>query len=148
MVTMTTQKPKRFSNKQAKEVLLKENLELRSKFKALEKAVSDKNEETIRLTKLWMESRDAQGRVIGLSTQLETLQKRMLVVEHIAAGRTNEAILEMLRPLPMVFTLDIRMDDPTRKKAEDAMLEKVKKIVTDQVAAVAISREEKTDGTN
>lgn len=75
-----------------------------------------------------------KGRAITEGLDRAKLEKVLLIIGHITANRANEAIQELLKPLPFVFALDIRFaDDQTRIKVEEETLERLKKIVIDVV---------------
>src|ERR1700722_13076886 len=65
------------------------------------------------------------------------LEKQLSVINHITAGRLSEAIQEILTPMPVLFTMDVRFaDDQSRVMAENELLAKLKKIVVDAVDGV------------
>ena len=74
------------------------------------------------------------------------LDKQLRVIDHITAGRTTEAIQEILTPLPVLFTMDVRFaDDKTRIAAEDETFERLKKVLQEAVGGITIKREPKKE---
>ena len=83
----------------------------------------------------------------GLADKLKVgqLEKQLSVINHITAGRVNEAVQEILTPMPVLFKMDIRFaDDQSRIAAEDELLARLKKVIHAAVECVAVERETKT----
>lgn len=101
----------------------------------------------------WIESQRDKGSAIADKIKVEQLEKQLLVINHITAGRVNEAIQEILKPMPVLFSLDVHFaDNATKLRAEDELLEKVKAVMTDALKGVKLKREkhweaEHKDGT-
>lgn len=76
---------------------------------------------------------------MGDAFSVARLTKQMAVIEHITAGRHDEAIQEILKPLPILFNVDVQYaDDKTRIAAVEEMLEKVKKLACESIAGITI----------
>ena len=109
----------------------------------LARAIKDNKE----LQGHWMEATQQAGKCLAYSSENAQLKKRLLVIDHITAGRVNEAIQEIITPLPMLFTLDVRFaDDKTRIAAEDETLAAVVKHVTEKLQEIKFKRPEKDAG--
>jgi len=62
------------------------------------------------------------------------LEKQIRIIGHIAADRKSEAIMEILTPLPISFGIDVKYaNDGAREKAENEMLESLKRHLKDSV---------------
>jgi hypothetical protein len=96
-------------------------------------------------SKEFLKLQSEQGAALGAKFELGKLKKIIKIISHITAGRGNEAIQELLQPIPVVISLDIRYDDKSRIAAENEQLERLKKIVVDVVSSAKINREEKHD---
>lgn len=83
-----------------------------------------------------------KGKAMSLQFDVEKLKKQNLVIGHIAAGRTNEAILEILKPMPVLFTMNVIVaDDGSREKAAQEMLDSVKGMVVSHLDNIKIGKE-------
>lgn len=102
------------------------------------RAVNETYEDLLKRYDQLMKSSNA-GLADGM--KIGQLEKKLLVIDHITAGRANEAIQEILKPLPLVFAVDVRFaDDKTRIAAEDELLERIKGIVVETVGKAKIIR--------
>ena len=85
----------------------------------------------------WIESERSKGPAMADSMERASLEKKLLVIGHITAGRSNEAITEILTPLPVIIKLDIHFaDDKAQMAHEQEMLNKVKKTIAQAVDSV------------
>lgn len=67
----------------------------------------------------WVADRQKSGEHMAAALERQKLQKILKIVGFITSGKSNEAIQELLEPMPVVIGLDIRFaDDATRKAAE------------------------------
>lgn len=76
------------------------------------------------------------------------LKKQLLVIGHIAAGRSNDAINEILTASELVFSMDVRYaDDKGRIASEDALLHKLVQTLKETLDAIKIKRGDTPEAT-
>ena len=116
-------------------------IELETKVADLEKDLKAQVVLTQSWSDKWIESERAKGSAMADALTRQTLEKKLRIIGNITAGKSNEAIQELLEPMPVVIGLDIRFaDDKSRIAAEDEQLEKVKQLVSQAVATVKFDR--------
>lgn len=94
----------------------------------------------------WVEEASKGAEVISLRMQNQKLQKQIQLVQHIAAGRTAQAIEELLDPMAVVFNMDVRIvGDSAVEKAKEETLASVVKIVTDHLSQLRVKPVKKED---
>ena len=72
-----------------------------SELDALKLQVQKLTAEKERALTICMEEAKQRGEAMSSSLKLGQAQKQLRVIGHIAAGRVNEAILEILTPIPI-----------------------------------------------
>lgn len=91
----------------------------------------------------WKDAMKANSQDIAGKMELGKLEKLLLVVNLITAGKTNEAIQELLKPLPMIFKMDIRFaDDKSRIAAAEEQLEQLKELMIANVRTARLAKSE------
>jgi hypothetical protein len=101
--------------------------ELRAKIVQLEKDNDYANQ-------LNLEALEKNGSAMENGLKVGQLEKQIRIIGHIAADRKSEAIMEILTPLPISFGIDVKYaNDGAREKAENEMLESLKRHLRDSV---------------
>ena len=109
-----------------------------------EQGIRERTEELELLRKKLIEVEIEKSKGMGDKFKVAQLERQMSVINHITAGRVNEAIQEILTPTTMLFTMDVRFaDDTARIASEDETMERLKKLIGEAVAGVKIHREPK-----
>jgi hypothetical protein len=98
--------------------------------------------ENERMLKSFIEEASKSGALLSANFKLAKLEKQNLVIGHIAAGRSAEAITEILNPQVMLFNVDVRYDDQAGKAHADELLANVKAQLTKALAAVEYTKQE------
>lgn len=116
--------------------------ELETKVADLEKDLKAQLVLTQSWSDKWIESERAKGPAMADGIERTKLEKILRIIGYMTSGKVNEAVQELLEPMPVVIGLDIRFaDDKSRIASEDEQLEKVKQLVTTAVSGVKIQRE-------
>jgi hypothetical protein len=99
---------------------------------AREKSLQDK----------WIKAERAKGPAMADGIERKKLEKQLRVIGYIAAGKSSEAILEILEPMPVLFTMQVAFaDEKTKLASEDEHLEKLKNVVIEAVKGAKLKRE-------
>jgi hypothetical protein len=102
--------------------------------------IDEKNDKIKSLEKELAESLQQRSAGLGNSLELAKTQKLLEIVNLITAGKANEAIQELLKPMPVVLGLDIRFaDDQTRVAARDEMFASLKKSLIKSIDGATMS---------
>ena len=110
--------------------------EARTKITELEKTV-----ERLKADRIKAEQEKTKG--IGYALEREKQTKILRIIGHITAGRGNEAIQDLLEPMPVVISLDIRYaDDKIRTDAEEETFARLKGSLIKAIEGTKIQREE------
>lgn len=76
----------------------------------------------------------------------QQLKKQLTIIDHITAGRASEAIQELLDPIICSLSFEVvYADDNTRLAAEEELLQRIIKNVTNHLLQIKIKREEKPE---
>lgn len=83
---------------------------------------------------------------LAQGADIEKMQKQLTTISLITQGKHDEAVQQILTPIPMIFSLDIRFaDDASAEKARDEQLESLKKLVITAVSNTKIVRKESSE---
>jgi len=92
----------------------------------------------------YMKAQQEKGKAMGNAFEAGKQKKILAIIDHITAGRPNEAIQELLQPLPVVIGLDIRFSEDTDRIAyENDIFNKLKKNLILTIEGAKIERKEK-----
>lgn len=130
-------------NRQTGLRLTSELLDARNSLKDVQAQLTAVDESYTKLSENYQQLMKSSNEGLAQGMEIGKLQKQLLVIGLITAGKHDEAIQEILKPIPMVFSLDIRFaDDASRIKAAEEQLESLKKTVIDMVARAKLARKE------
>jgi hypothetical protein len=104
----------------------------------LEKEVSSLQSKVKLYQDMWMEEGKKANAGMSATLDLAKLQKQNRVIQHIAAGRTSEAILEILDPLQIMFNFKVACDRSTDEKMKGEILDKLKKEMAAHLDALQV----------
>lgn len=107
---------------------------------ALLNEVKRLTEENERFSKMLHEERQKVSGAMGAAMDNVKLKKQIEIIQHIARGDAQAAILAVLDPVVYAFNLDIRFDDATAKAHEAEVLRQVVKRVDECLASLRIKK--------
>lgn len=116
-------------------------VEARKEVQGLEKELEVSREETKIARNALIDAEREKGSHIGERLEHQKQEKLLRIIGHITGGRGNEAIQELLEPMPVVLSLDIRYgDDKTRVAAEEEQLGQMKATLIKAIEGATIVR--------
>ena len=110
-----------------------------SELDALKLQVQKLTAEKERALTICMEEAKQRGEAMSSSLKLGQAQKQLRVIGHIAAGRVNEAILEILTPIPILFGVEVAFaDDKSRIAVEEELFAALKQQAVEHIEGMQL----------
>ncbi len=120
---------------------------MKKKLKNLEQELAAAKQNNANLQASLVEEMRKASAAIADRFKIQQHEKKLLVIDHITAGRANEAIQEILKPLPVLFRMDVRFaDDKTRFAAEEELLKSVVHRITQMLEGLKLKKAEVSNG--
>lgn len=95
--------------------------------------------ENSQLRKDWMAAIQENGKNIGPAMEVEKFKKQIEIIQHIAAGRKDDAILCLLDPIQMLFHMDVHFaDDKTHMAFQQETLDKCKDLLAETLKTIQL----------